>query len=359
MSKRVLLSGYYGFGNTGDEAIVEALCQELRRQDPQVAISVLLDNQELAQRLLVTAYRRKSPRAIWQALRSSSVLISGGGGLIQDSTGLGSVVYYLGIIALARLAGRESMIMCQGFGPLKSGVGRLLARLLLPCVKQATWRDAVSLAEVKDLAPKLPSKLTADPALLLEPEPAERCRAIRYKNNLDFPYIVIALRRWEGLDLEAFVAVLQSFLERNHEVSVALIPFQESQDMEITSELVRRLGAYYSQRVRTLTGLLPTEIIGIIDTASMVVAMRLHALIFAASRQVPCLGMVYDPKVERFCERCGAPHLSLKASREELEALWFSTWNEREAVSRRIGTMVEPMRALAREAVSQALELCR
>ena len=39
---------------------------------------------------------------------------------------------------------------------------------------------------------------------------------------------------------------------------------------------------------------------GIINRLEIIIAMRLHSLIYAATQYVPMVGIVYDPKVEGF-----------------------------------------------------------
>ena len=357
MAKRVLFSGYFGFGNTGDEAILEALCQEVRRQRADVDIAVLLDNQDLAERLGVEAYPRRQHREIVKALRKSDLLISGGGGLLQDVTGLGSVVYYLGIVALARTCRVPVAVMCQGFGPVRHPLSKCLVRRLLPLANYASWRDESSVEEVHRLAPRLRSELSADPALLLDPVSPKEVAEIRRANGLQRDYVVVAMRSWRGLYVENFVYTLSVMLEENPELELALLPFQPSQDRQLAHDLAQRLGRF-AERVHVVADLLPRQILGLVDEAQMVVAMRLHALIFAASRNVPYVGIAYDPKVASFCERSGAPFVYLdKLVNKELELTWRDAASHRQELCEKVASSVEPMRESARRAICEALRL--
>jgi len=55
----------------------------------------------------------------------------------------------------------------------------------------------------------------------------------------------------------------------------------------------------------------PADLVAVTASLDLVVAMRLHALIFAASQAVPAVGLSYDPKVAAFCKLAGLPCLEL------------------------------------------------
>lgn len=91
----IVLSGYYGFNNIGDEAILYSIIQSLRRLEPEIDITVLSNNPEVTESLYQTkAVNRWNPAEILLALKQADGLISGGGSLFQDETGFKSVAYY-------------------------------------------------------------------------------------------------------------------------------------------------------------------------------------------------------------------------------------------------------------------------
>ena len=103
--KSVIISGYFGFDNCGDEAILSAMIQEFTRYMPGEKIIVLSHNPGKTRQLYhVNAINRFNPVQIFFRTMQSSVFISGGGGLLQDVSGKGySVVYYLSLLVMARL----------------------------------------------------------------------------------------------------------------------------------------------------------------------------------------------------------------------------------------------------------------
>lgn len=366
----IVISGYYGFGNAGDEAILQAIAEDLRRVDRGVRLSVLTADPEAALKLGLEPVARMKPAGVIKALASSDLLLSGGGGLLQDSTGVNSVIYYLGVCLLARLLGKPVMFYCQGFGPVRSGLGRRLTRLANG-LQLLTWRDQESADEIAALGVTRPAtRVTADPVLGLEPCSAARVAEILSREDLigdvarmerpaggsDVgPLLGVAVRSWPGLDQGALVDGLRRFAEEQ-KARILFLPFQPSRDRPVSEELARQLAPH----ARTLThDYEPRELMGIVSCLDLVLGMRLHAAIMAAARGIPCLGLAYDPKVERFCTRAGAVSLALEGLTAEglhkaLHHLLRGRAHARGELEKRVTPMVESVRATAQAALALA-----
>lgn len=218
---RLLICGYYGFGNAGDEAVLAALVQQLRRRLPDAELCVLSADPPATRALHgVQAVQRWSVREVWRALRGCSLLIQGGGGLIQDVTSKVSPLYYLGILHMARLRRVPSMIFAQGIGPLHTPLLQRLTSFELRRAAAICVRDQASadlLAQWRVTSPAL--QVVADPALLLEPlapsdPPAE-------------PYALLTVRQWPQVEC-AIVACreLAAHLTAQRSLAVSVVPFQ-------------------------------------------------------------------------------------------------------------------------------------
>jgi polysaccharide pyruvyl transferase CsaB len=370
---RLLLSGYFGFGNLGDEAIFEAMVTALRKACPEVRLSALTHDVTRAESFGVTSVPRKHFPSVLKALRSCDLLISGGGGLVQDSTGLGSVVYYLGMCRLARLLGVPTMFYSQGFGPVRSSVGKWMTRALANGISLITLRDQDSADEMKAMGvTRPPIRVTADPALLLEPPaPAEMAKVLAREelttevgrmespNGRNFsvgPLVAVTVRPWPGLDVEALARNLEQFGE-SHKARYLVIPFHPDLDMAPSEELCRRLqgrarlvGANWS----------PAETAGLLRCCDMVVGMRLHSLILAAAANMPMIGLCYDPKVERFVRRAGAVPLRLEeVSSDKLVSALVTLMDGRKQARKMVSTRVQEMLAAARGTAAAAIALAR
>ena len=102
----IVISGYYGLGNSGDEALLKSIIENLRKIEPDVTITALSGNVHLTKEQYgVKTINRFNVFSVINELRKAKLLISGGGTLIQDATSTKSLYYYLGIIAAAKKNG--------------------------------------------------------------------------------------------------------------------------------------------------------------------------------------------------------------------------------------------------------------
>ncbi len=289
---RVGVSGYYGFQNAGDEAILEAIVQEIKVRGHQPVV-FSHNPTETAQRYGVEAVSRSHPLAVWQALGRLDLLLSGGGGLLQDKTSSLSLWYYLSILGLARRRGCAVWVFNQSLGPLSRAGERRVQRALrgVPCL----FRDAASLAYAQRLG--LEAHLGADPALLLSPPPVER-----------EPNMVVLVPKYGTEEANANLHRLADRLraEGYEVVILGLQPGFDEPVLERFSRFTREL-AWDPRRVSYL-----------LAQASYVVSVRLHGAILAAAAGTPFAGIAYDPKVAGFCQDAGAACLDMPGDPELL-----------------------------------------
>ncbi len=356
---RLLLAGYFGFDNAGDEAIFEAMVDHFRELDPSVELSALTFTPETAQRIGVKPVPRKHVPSVWKAMRECDAFVLGGGGLFQDSTGRGSVIYYGGLLAMAAAAFKPSVIFCQGYGPVQGGMGRWLTRQAFRLPKLVTIRDQESVEELLELGvPAERIHLTADPALMMRPLPIEEMRPIMEQEGLlselgrselpdgrlsgAGPLVVVTVRPWPELPLEELARALISFRQKT-KARYLLLPFQPERDLEPSRRLVELLEGEAKLIERSLT---PKALTAILACSDMVIGMRLHSLILATVENPPVFGLSYDPKVERFCRRAGAlscrvEEISAEKLPEEWEHLLVGRKNQRAVQKKAVETMRE------------------
>jgi len=306
---RVLLSGYYGFGNVGDEAILASTVESLRAKDPGIEISVLSANpEETAKTYGVVAYGRMSPREIVKAVLASDLVVFGGGSLLQDDTSFRSLLYYLSIIFTSRALRRPVAVYANGVGPIRSWLGRLLTRLALSSAKRITVRDPESEKLLKRIGVKRPVRVTADPALLLTPCSSERRDRILASAGIpqDKPLVWLALRPGKAPEsfYRSFVPAMGILRSKGYEPCFLVM---QEQDADLVPLMNRWLSEAGQEQSRSVAGVNPREVLALLEKAEFCVGMRLHTLILAARAAVPFIGVEIDPKLGAFCRAAGCP----------------------------------------------------
>ena len=200
--KRIVVSGYYGAKNAGDEAMLAAMLEVLADLDPELHITVIsADPADTERRHGVHAVGSLDVSGILGALRRTDLLISGGGSLLQNVTSRRSLYYYMGIILLALLLGKRVMLYAQGIGPVTGRFACRCMRWLGNRVSLITVRDEGSMAELRRLGiTRPPMECTADPVLGIHPVGRETGRAIlsRYGADGAKPVVGISVREHRG-----------------------------------------------------------------------------------------------------------------------------------------------------------------
>ena len=166
----ILISGYYGFDNIGDESILRTLVTSLRERIPDCSLTVLShDPAATREKYGVEAVERMSPLAIARAVRRCDMLISGGGSLLQDVTSSKSLHYYLAIIRFAQLLGKKVFIYSQGIGPIEKDADRRATARALRRADGIVVRDERSAALLAEIGvPAERVVITADPVIRMK-----------------------------------------------------------------------------------------------------------------------------------------------------------------------------------------------
>lgn len=292
----IIISGYYGLGNSGDEALLKSIVDDLRRHDPDIRITALSgDARHTREAYGIDTVDRFAPLAVLRAMSRAKLLISGGGSLIQDATSTKSLLYYLAIIAVAKLMGLKVMLYANGMGPISDkNVGKVTR--VLNRVDLITLRENISLAEISRCRITRPRvEVTADPAYLLRPCAPERAEELTRLFGGGERTVAISVREWKtaGGDFEAQLAKTADMLAEKGWTPL-LFPMQLSKDLDISRRIMSKMKNPAGLVDREIT---VAEMLGVIQSCGAVIGMRLHSLIFASAVNVPMIGIIYDPKI--------------------------------------------------------------
>jgi polysaccharide pyruvyl transferase CsaB len=306
----ILLCGYYGHGNAGDEIVLAGILEGIasgaagRRYEVRAISGSPKDTLDVHG---LRSWRQFSPAGVMSALAWADCLVLGGGSLIQDATSRRSALYYLWLTRMAQALGRRVFVWAQGFGPLTDPGLRRMAARVLSRASGVTVRDARSLEDLQNLGVR-GAVLSADPAFLARP--AEHLGEGVMPAHGGEGLLGIAVRDWPGADA-GLAAVGQACAQFAGSGSLVrlYIPFQHPSDVDVSSRLAAASGppaAVLSQRLS------PGEMVRLFGELDQAVGMRLHSLVLAARAGVPFAGVSYDPKVRAFCDRAAMPCVAVE-----------------------------------------------
>lgn len=349
---RVVISGYYGFDNVGDELILSSIVHNLRRVG-EWRIFVLSSNPaKTSSTYNVRAVNRSSPRDVLRVLRGADLLISGGGSLFQDVTSSGSLLYYLGLIDLAQTMHKKVMVYAQGIGPINNSFNRILTSHVLNNVHLITVRDEDSIKELKNLGVHRPEiVLSADPVFCYA-DVRTHLEQMRRERRIG-----VCIRRWpRAPHLPRVVAEASDELISKLGVEIVFYPFHPD-DRSLSYEVLGMM----ERDAQVCEEKNPLEFSSLINQVDLVVGMRLHSLILAAANYIPMVGISYDPKVNSLIRYVGQ---RLAGQIENLTAQELAHTTEvvfraRDEYRRRLEKFVPYLRKRAEINHRLALELIR
>ena len=298
MSK-VVLSGYYGFDNFGDEAILQVLINNLKNIDAD--ITVLSYNPKKTAQLhdVKTVFTFNILKVI-KSISSTDVLISGGGSLLQDVTSLRSLFYYLFIIFVSILFCKRVIIFAQGIGPINHTFARKCTINLLKKASLITVRD--------ERSKKLLNEWGLKSILVNDPVWGINIKTIRPK-----PKIGIQLREWKYMSDEFFLNLVKKVAKEFDDKEICIYSLQDKQDKEICLRFENYLHmenpkvkthVYYSMSV--------SDFVNNMRSLEYLIAMRYHAIMIGLKYGIKTLAINYDPKVETLAKFAKIPCINFE-----------------------------------------------
>jgi polysaccharide pyruvyl transferase CsaB len=292
---RVVLCGYYGMGNGGDEALLASLLQMLPEGVTPIVLSG--DPAQTQARYKAEAVPRKSFGAVVRSLWGADAFIWGGGSLMQDASSVLNPVYYAGLMLLAQAMGKQTIAWAQGIGPLNQPSSRWLTRWALARCGSISVRDRNSADLLSQW--KQTCLLAPDPVWALESEP------VKGLWELPAPRVAVALRPHRHLTpqrLGAIATALDRFQQATG-VCLLLVAFQPSRDLAIAEQIASQLsGAHAIYQLAQ-----PQQIKGLFRGVEMTIGMRFHALVMSAAEGCRSFAISYDPKVDALAQSLDLP----------------------------------------------------
>ena len=343
---KFVISGYFGFQNIGDEAILAAMIERLTEVAQGSEIVVLSKDPILTKKLYnVSAVNRNDILGISRELRDADLFISGGGSLLQDVTSSRSVPYYLGLVTLAKAMKKPVFFYAQGIGPLNLEFSRFLVKTVGNLADTITVRDVASLALLKSIGVTKPEMhVVADPVFGLKPcygrgKGRDFLQACEIPTE-GRPLVIVSVRPW--LAVPGYIQAVASAcddLVKTHGAVIVYVPFHKAQDAPVCQACIEVMQerAYMWDCSAS-----PGEIMSLMEDADFAIGMRYHALVFAVATATPFVALSYDPKVDGLLSIVGEKP-GLSPSERDIDSLSGhvkDAWNRREEMKASFSALV-------------------
>lgn len=277
--EKILLGGYFGFGNIGDDAILLSEINFLKKEGFK---PIILTNKGM-QIFNEECINRYNFFEIFKKRKEFNMFILGGGGLFQDKTSFRSLVYYIFLIKFMKFLKKKVILLNVGIGPIIREKSKKLLHKTLKSCDLIFFRDSYSFDFFKDLNNKY---LSVDSSFYLDIFTVEK------ENKIG-----ISLRNFDKLDLNKFKNFIEKIKERV-DFDLEFIVFSK-EEIDLANKL--ELPHFYSDN--------SIKIIEEICKMKFLIGTRYHSIIFSILTETPFIGLVYDIKVENLIKEIGLENL--------------------------------------------------
>lgn len=301
--KNVVISGYYGFDNFGDETILSVLVKKIKEFTP--FINVLSKNPSKTRDLhKVASTLYCCPCIALFRVLQADILISGGGSLLQDVTSIRSLLYYLFVINISLFFRKTVIIFAQGIGPINNPFGRWFTKNTLKKCKLVTVRDEKSLFLMRGWGIK--ADLVCDPLFDLEMfdyEPSGK--------------VGVQLRGFKTLKDNLLRKLAEQVNKEFSDKQIEIYSFQDGLDYEVCRRfevMLRAINPIIQTKI--IYNQTSQQILFNMSKLDYLVAMRFHANLIALKYGIKTLAVCYDEKVEKLATEAQIPYVSMLADED-------------------------------------------
>ena len=358
----IIINGYYGYKNLGDDSLLQAMIENITKADDTAKITVLSATpRQTTKRYLVNSINRYNILKIRKEMKNASLFISGGGSLLQDVTSTKSLIYYTYMIKLAKRMGLRIMVYANGFGPINKKRNLALVKNTLKLTDFISAREPESANAIKTLCPDANVKISADPAFTLTSANEKWGQQILEKHSIkkDRKYFAISLREWQNLDRDIAEKIAKYCQEVTKKYSIypVFITMQDAKDLTLINKVVKLL----DYKAEIITQITAKELLCVMKRMTFSVGMRLHFLIFSAICNVPVIGLSYDPKVNSLIDYIGFdnPIDSKDLDLPSLLSVTDELLNKKDELSKHLMNVNKDMREKAFSDANKAVELSK
>lgn len=309
----IIMSGYYGFGNMGDDSLLQQIINSIKTLDKNVTITVLSKNPKRTSQIYgVNSINRFDIISISRVMKHAKLLINGGGNLLQNKTSKRSLIYYIYIMKLAKKFGLKLMLYASGIGPVHGEKYLEMTKNILNEVDIITLREELSLKEIQNLNVSNPNiYVTCDPAFYMDSADENWVKYVMYREGLSLnkKYFLFSPRSIK----DSFIKLPENFdnmlaeacyqIAKTYKLEPIIVPLHPKTDYTVCKKIADYAGG------KVICGLSAVELAGLTKHMEFVAGLRLHLLIYAISAETPVIAIDCDPKIRGIFELIESPYI--------------------------------------------------
>jgi polysaccharide pyruvyl transferase CsaB len=352
-----------GLKNSGDEALLVSLLRRVASLNMQVEV-LSLDPVFTKAFHNVEAYPIQSKTACRKALQGASILLLGGGGLVQDETSIYNPFRWLSLLRLAHSMNVPSMVYGNSMGPLKYTLNKYMAKQAFNLAEAITVRDASSLQLLGDIGVTTKVEQTQDPVFAFDTPERSLSDELVARHNISDNFVFFGIRHW--FDTHPFIPVryaakfrLRSSRQKkayeeytanlakvcDHIVStsdsdIVFFSFCHQKDTKVAEDVAAQ--SAHPERLRIIDdpSIHPEVAISLAGRSQFVVGMRLHSIIYSIIAKKPFIALSYSQKVDGLLHAAGCTDLSIDINSFSFDK-WLAVYDhmqkDEEEINARIG----------------------
>ena len=312
MAKRFVFWGGYGGNNLGDEAILWALSQLLRKFEPVASQYILIPDgvpvhvEAQYRSWQIEVIRGRMPGCL-DILRTARLIV--GGGQMVDDTTLGWPVGWSSLfITINALSGKKPLVLCIGAEPLKRALPRFLVHHLYGLAQMCTCRDDESTQVLRDAGISAQKVWTTrDVVFSLDRSLVPQYQAARSVN----PKVAMVVAYDPNRVLDAiprYTKLIDALLGYGMDVQLVAHDLRADYDIRARDEI----HAMYKDNLRVTASSAKSvdEVLAIYSHSEAVISGRMHPLILASLAGTLPIAFGGKAKVQSLIAMSGIPTLT-------------------------------------------------
>jgi len=290
---KIVICGAYGYGNLGDEIILDGtlkILQDIYKKEDFLVFS--FDPKETERLHKV----RSAKINIFDLIKSDKV-IDGGGGLFFDAI----IRVHIGIILVSKFLGKEVEIFRVGVDETKSKMNKLLIKLAFNMADKISVRDEKSKSILRSYGVSKNIDVLDDPAYSIFTYSGEP-----KKKSAKIDAIGISLRcvndKIVDKNIEDVFVEFINYVTDKYKIKVYFVAFCIHKKVLFENDTI--LANKIAQRLKnkedfiTLTPTSAEDLVNVFRRFDIFIGMRLHALIFSTTNNIPSIGIAYADKIK-------------------------------------------------------------